>query len=622
MIAVLYMLIIQAVLGAIDTIWHHEVTERLAARRAATLELALHSVRALCYGTMFIVVAWFELHGTWAALLAGMLLLEIAVTIADFIIEDRTRQLPATERALHTVMAITFGVLLAWFVPVLLELARLPSAVVGTSYGMLSWVVTLLAVGMLIWFVRDGIAVLRHRRPPQWVRDPLVVGQNANPRTVLVSGATGFVGRHLVRRLVARGDAVIVLARNADKAVSSFGPHVTVITRLGDLSAQQRPDAIVNLAGAPILGWPWTRRRRQQLLASRIETTRALVQLAASLPRPPRVLVSASAIGYYGVSEHDLFDESAGPQAIFQSQLCREWEEVAGAAESCGTRVVRLRFGVVLGSDGGALPQFVRPARFGLAAVLGSGRQWLSWIHIVDLIRLIELAIDTPAVRGAVNAVAPQAVTQRQFQQEITRTLRRPLWLRVPAFALRAALGEMAQLLVDGQRVVPARALALGFVFRHGQLGKALGDLLRPTELRSVTEQPADFYFNGECPVCRLEMSRYERHCNDTGTPMRFIDGTQCGQSLSNYGLRLEHLEQRVYMRDPDGRIISGLPALIELWARMPGYGWLARLFQLPLLHPVATTLYDQAVAPSLAWWARLRARNVATPACAAQQQD
>jgi uncharacterized protein (TIGR01777 family) len=607
MILVLKLLLVQTLLGAFDTLWHHELREHLPAKRAAATEVGLHALREFLYGCTFLAMAWAEWHGLWAVLLGGLVLLEIVVTIADFIVEDRTRRLPAGERALHTVLAINIGIVMTVLAPVLWQWWNLPTAVRGsTSYGVLSTVFTLLAVAVFIWSARNTMALLRHRRPPQWVREPLIAARCVNPRTILVSGATGFIGGHVVRRLVARGDEVIVLARDADRAVSRFGPHVRVVTRLQELGAQARVDAIINLAGAPIFA-PWSEARRRQIVASRIDTTRELVQFAAGLPRAPRALVSASAVGYYGVRDAAPLDESAASQEIFQSQLCQQWEQAAQAAEAAGTRVVCLRIGVVLGRDGGALPQLARPARWALAAVLGSGRQWTSWIHIDDLVRLIEFALDKPVLRGALNAVAPGAVTQRQFQRELSQVLRRPLWLRVPAFVLRALLGEMAQLLVDGQRVVPARALTHGFVFRYPQLERALSELLAPSELRVVAAQPADFYFNGACPVCKFEMSRYQQHCLATGTQMRFIDATRQSQALSDCGLRSEHLERRVYLRDPDGSIVSGLPALIELWSRMPGFGWLAKLFSVPVLHPIACGLYDHVVAPSLAWWARAR---------------
>jgi uncharacterized protein (TIGR01777 family) len=219
-------------------------------------------------------------------------------------------------------------------------------------------------------------------------------------------------------------------------------------------------------------------------MSSRIGTTNALIALGERLERRPRVLVSASAIGYYGVHGNESLDEQVAPQPIFQSVLCQQWEQAASAAERLGIRTVTLRLGVVLGRDDGALPALARPVRMGLGAIIGTGSQWMSWIHIDDSVRLIEFCLDSAALRGAVNAVAPGAVTHRAFQEQLAATLHRPLWLRIPGPLLRIALGKRAQLLVDGQRVVPARASAAGFLFQYHDLGTALQQLLgRPSSL-------------------------------------------------------------------------------------------------------------------------------------------
>lgn len=470
---------VQALVGGLDNLWHHEITERLPARRAAAGELALHAARELVYSFVFIALAWFRWQGYWVMLIAFALALEIVITLADFVVEDRTRRLPPFERILHTILALNFGAAVAVLIPVLADWWGMHTGVIVVSHGTFSWIFTFLSAGVFVWSLRDAAAALILRRPPQWVRDPIMAGSSATLRTVLISGATGFIGGHLLRRLIARGDKVIVLTRYADIALDRFGPQVRIVTSLNDIDSDEKIDAVVNLAGAPILGFPWTRARRRKLINSRVGTTRALVALCGRLARPPRVFVTASAVGYYGVRGDELIDEHGLPASIFQSTLCQEWEAASEGALSVGLRLVKLRIGLVLGRNGGALPQLAGAVRFGLGSVLGSGRQWVSWIHIDDLVRLFEFALDTPAVRGALNAVATNPVTHLEFQRGIASALHRPLWLRIPAFVLRATLGEMAQLLVDGQRVVSNRAAALGFRFRYPHIHHALRSLLR-----------------------------------------------------------------------------------------------------------------------------------------------
>lgn len=593
---------VQALLGGTDNLWHHEITERLPARRAAAGELALHALRELLYAFIFLGLAWFRWLGYWAFVIAAVLTLEVIVTLADFVVEDRTRRLPPFERILHTILAVNYGAVLAALLPILSAWSRLPSGVPRTSHPF-SWVFTAFGAGLIAWSLRNAIAVLGLRRPPEWVRNPIPAGSPTS-RSVLVSGATGFIGGHLVRRLVTRGDKVIVWTRNPDVALDRFGPHVRIVTDLDSLAESTPIHAIVNLAGAPILGFPWTRPRRRVLVDSRVAATRALTSLMARLTAPVRVFVSASAIGFYGVSGDQPIDEQGRPHAIFQSQLCQEWEAAARAAARLGARLVRVRIGLVLGNDGGALPQLLRPIRLGLGAILGSGAQWVSWIHIDDLIRLFEFVIDTPRASGAVNAVSPEPVAHREFQQALARQLRRPLWLRAPALVLRALLGEMAQLLVDGQRVIPTRVMALGFNFRYRRIRDALTALLATETPASV---PAEVYFNGDCPVCRTEMTHYANLCATSQPDLRFVDSMQRPNGFLECGLRREHLERRVYLRDAHGRILSGMPAWVYLWSRMPRYRWLSRIFALPVLEPLSSLLYDHVVALGLATWATRR---------------
>ncbi len=609
---------VQSVLGAFDNLWHHEITERLPAKRAAAVETGLHAARELLYAFIFFALAWYEWQGAWVLLPAAVIVLEIPITLADFVVEDRTRRLPALERVLHTLLAINLGLALAVLTPILLGWWRLPTAIVPVHYGAFSWLLTVFAVGVLVWSARNALAVLRHRRPPEWVRNPLAAGSSAAGRNVLISGATGFIGSHLVRRLIARGDSVTVYTRDPDHALDRFGPHVHVVTNLDVLEPGARIDAIVNLAGAPTLGFPWTRRRRRTLVDSRVQTTRALLALCARLERPPRIFISASAIGYYGVRRDQRLDERSAPQPIFQSELCQQWEEAASAAEALGARLVCLRFGLVLGCDGGVLPSLARPVRLGLGAVLGTGRQWVSWIHLDDLTRLIEFALDKPSLRGAVNAVSPSPATHLQFQSTLARVLRRPMWVRIPAFLVRAVLGEMSQLLVDGQRVVPRRALVSGFVFRHPDLRGALDHLIgRRSSAEDV--ELTEIYYNGDCPVCSAEMNHYASLCASSQKTLRFVDSMQLPDALARCGLRIDHLERRVYLKDARGRIVSGLPALIELWSHLPRYRWLAKLTSAPVINPMCIGVYDQVIAPGLAAWSRVRlARQQRRPRSAA----
>jgi uncharacterized protein len=403
---------------------------------------------------------------------------------------------------------------------------------------------------------------------------------------------------------------VWVWTRDADRALARFGPHVHVVTKLADIDTDARIDSIVNLAGAPVIGLPWTRARRQLLIDSRVKTTQAVLDWCAKRAHAPRVLVSASAIGFYGPARDAWLTEDSPAQGGFQSQLCIEREAAANAALAQGIRAVNLRIGLVLGADGGIFPRLAFPARLGGAARLGDGRQWMSWIHIADLLRIVERAIDDPAWQGAINAVAPAPERQAEFQCALARACRRPFFLRIPAAMLRLAMGEMAELLVEGQRVAPARLLRWSFEFRHFTLASALRDLVpdpvKPPALRAADSE-CEVWFNGDCPVCSYEIGSYEKLAKRRDLPLRFHDSMRARQPLAAYGLRREHLERRLYLRDEHGRIVSGFRAVLALWARMPGYRGLARIFSWPPLRAVCETIYDHGVAPGLAYWARVR---------------
>jgi uncharacterized protein (TIGR01777 family) len=286
----------------------------------------------------------------------------------------------------------------------------------------------------------------------------------------LITGGSGFIGSALSRSLVTDGHRVSVLTRNGARARAHLPAAAVCVEQLDGLAAV---DAVVNLAGENLTSGRWNAARKREFRESRIGTTRRLLDwMNASSPRP-RVLVSGSAVGGYGARGDVALDEQAAPGDDFAAQLCRDWEAEACKAQALGVRVCRVRTGTVLG-PGGALARMLLPFRLGLGGRLGSGRQWFSWIARDDLVALIRFLVDHAAADGAYNGTAPTPVTNAQFTRALGACLHRPAVLPAPAFALRLLLGEMAGMLLSGQRVIPAHALADGFVFRYPDLPAAL----------------------------------------------------------------------------------------------------------------------------------------------------
>ncbi|MBT9512818.1 MAG: TIGR01777 family protein [Acidovorax sp.] len=495
MTPVFMLLSVQAAMGAFDNWWHHELQARLPQRPSARYELALHAAREAIYGVVFLGLAWFAWHGAWAALIAALLLIELGITLADFLEEDRTRRLPPLERVLHTLLTISYGLFLGLLAPVLWGWLQQPTALVVAPHGWVSWLFTAFALGVWAWSVRNLRAVLRLRRAAAApAAQPQAVPGDSQHHTApatLVTGATGFVGSALVAQLLQGGQRVIVLTRDVLQARASLGPGVWAVDTLDAIPPETRIDAVVQLAGARVLGMPWTAARRRVLLASRVDTTMAVVALMRRLHQRPRVLVSASAVGFYGASPNASMEplhEAAPPRpGEFQSDLCAAIEHEARRAEALGVRVVRLRLGVVLGNGGGAYPLQALSARLGLGAVLGHGRQAAPWIHLADALGLIRFALARNDVQGPINAVAPGAVPQRSFVQALAASFGQRVWLTMPAAPLRWTLGEMSTLLLDGQNVVPQAALALGYQFVHPDLPGALRDLAARGESGGAT---------------------------------------------------------------------------------------------------------------------------------------
>ncbi len=295
---------------------------------------------------------------------------------------------------------------------------------------------------------------------------------------ILISGATGLIGARLLPALGRDGVAVRGLTRSPQAAPELAAPH----RWLGWDGRSVPPDAVagaagvVHLAGEPVFAGRLTQARRARVLGSRVDSTRSLVAAIGALPAPqrPRVLVSASAVGYFGSRGDDLLDEDASPGDGFLADVCRSWEAEALAIARHGVRCVVLRIGIVLAREGGALPQMALLFRLGLGGRLGDGRQWVPWIHVDDVVSLIRAALFDDAYTGPVNAVAPEPVRNAELTRALARLLHRPALFPVPAFALRAALGEISGELLGSRRCLPRRALARGFAFAHPEIASAL----------------------------------------------------------------------------------------------------------------------------------------------------
>ena len=291
----------------------------------------------------------------------------------------------------------------------------------------------------------------------------------------LITGGSGFIGSALCRSLVGSGEDVIVLTRDAQRAHRRLPEQVVLVERVGNAGDV---DAVVNLAGENLAAGRWPAARKHAIRESRIGTTRDLVEWIAARRDKPKVLISGSAIGWYGARGDEELGEEAQPGDDFATQLCRDWEAEAERAQALGLRVCRIRTGVVLHASGGALAKMLPPFRLGLGGRLGDGRQWMSWIARSDIVGLIRWLIKTESAQGVYNATAPTPVTNADFTRALGAALHRPALLPAPAFALRLMLGEMADLLLTGQRVLPLRAQAQGFRFRYSELSGALSEIL------------------------------------------------------------------------------------------------------------------------------------------------
>ncbi len=299
---------------------------------------------------------------------------------------------------------------------------------------------------------------------------------------ILITGATGLIGRQVCRSLINEGHQVVVLSRRPPAATDLAG----VIAFRWEPVAEPPPaevwedvEAVIHLAGESVAAARWTDEQKRRIRDSRVKGSRNLVAGMRATPRPPKVFVSASAVGFYGDRGDETLNEGSAPGSDFLSEVCLDWEAEAARARELGVRAAFVRTGVALSQSGGALEKMLLPFKLGLGGRLGDGRQWFPWIHIEDVVGIFLHALMSPAVDGPINGVAPGIVTNEEFTRELAAVLNRPAFFPVPQFALRALMGEMAEVVTASQRVVPQVALDTGYRFKYPNLRPALESLLK-----------------------------------------------------------------------------------------------------------------------------------------------
>jgi uncharacterized protein (TIGR01777 family) len=291
---------------------------------------------------------------------------------------------------------------------------------------------------------------------------------------ILITGGTGLIGRKLCAALLTKGYELTVLSRSPDTVTTKCGASVQAMATLDEWTPDTVFDAVINLAGEPIVDARWTDERKQRLLQSRVSLTEKLVQHISNANHKPSVLLSGSATGFYGNGGDNSLDESHSAGTDFGAQLCSAWENAAQTADDFGVRVCLLRTGLVLDATGGLLGRMLPAFKLGLAARLGNGQQWMSWIHIDDYVAIVLLLLENTQAFGAYNMTAPEPVTNQQFTNTLAHILHRPALFIAPACVLKLMLGERAELLLGGQRALPTKTQALSYRFQYATLEEAL----------------------------------------------------------------------------------------------------------------------------------------------------
>lgn len=476
----LLLVFVQGCMGAFDVLYHHELTERLPRRPNAAKELKLHGVRNFFYVIVFLSLGFMEWHGILVWVFAAILFAEVLITLWDFVEEDMTRKLPASERITHTVLAVNYGIILGFLWPFLTQWGEQPTGFAFVQYGWLSALMALCSLGVFIWGLRDYFAGLASQRRNN--RMSLSWPEAENKQRILITGGTGFIGIPLSQALIEQGHTITLLTRHPAEPAKKLKGRYRLINSLDSLDSEDVFDAIINLAGEPI-STRWTKLKKVELLRNRADITEKLVAFYEKAKHKPQTVINGSAIGVYGTSEEKEFTETSAPSdesiGLFPRAICEAWESAAKRFEELGIRLCILRIGLVLEQDGGPLAQMLFPFEMGVGGKMGSGRQYFSWIHREDVIGLIVHCLNDKGISGVLNATAPEPVTNAQFSKILGGTLRRPAIFPLPAFIVKLVFGEMGEaLLLSGQKVLPEEANRTGYRFRYPNLKGALKTIL------------------------------------------------------------------------------------------------------------------------------------------------
>jgi len=465
-------------MGGLDTLLHHEFTEKLAWRKNQKGELKLHAIRNVFYTIIFLGLGTVQPGGLWAYGIMSILFLEFLITLRDFTEEDMTRKLPISERLLHTVVTANYGIVLALLAPVLWAWAQMPTALTPVSYGVWSSMMIISAMAVFILGLRDFHASKRlDRLTERNVASLMPKGGAA--KTILITGGTGFIGPRLIPALQHAGHKIIVITRNAAKA--NLPAPISLIENFDQIDADQTIDIIINFAGESLSNGLWTPKKRESIRKSRIGLTQNLLAMTARLKRKPELLINGSAIGVYGVKPKGPQDETSNIEidATFSQELCLDWETEAFKAKAMGLRVVALRIGMVLDRYGAALQQVLIPTELGGGAKFGNGKQMMSWISRDDLIRMIGHIVNTPEISGPVNGVSPTPITNAVFTKAVASALYRPSWVSIPKFAMNVLGGLGREILMADQDIRPIVTIRSGYEFMDTDINVFMREQLR-----------------------------------------------------------------------------------------------------------------------------------------------